>query len=200
MTQYVIHSVVRSVHHRTHRATLPAALKRKQYVGNAQARLVPGARLLVDETFVTRNLLELRQKSADKVLEVRTPDGRVVDLMTMEPGPMAPKVPLINKRLDSVKYDTPTGQYIPPYVGDDEAMPQVLPPGQKPALLNERAYDAGHAAAAAAAEAVVDAAPVVDVDAAVDAAMADAAADDEPPAPVAPEAASSGKGSKKSRR
>ena len=195
MTQYVIHSVVRSVHHRTHRAKLPAALKRKQYVGDAQARLVPGERMLVDDVFVKRNLLELRQKHADRVLEVRTTDGRVVDLMTLEPGPAAPKVPLVNKRLDSVAHDKPTGQYIPPYVGDDSAMPQVLPPGQKPALLDERVFDAGHAVAAVAAEPQ----PPVDVDAAVDAALA-SATDDGGSAPAASEAVSSGKGSKKSRR
>ncbi|MHB8815795.1 MAG: hypothetical protein ACYDAE_21390, partial [Steroidobacteraceae bacterium] len=141
----------------------------------------------------------LRQKCADHVLEVRTPDGRVVDLTTMEPGTAAPKVPLPNKLLDSVARDKPTGQYIPPYVGDDTSMPQVLPPGQKPALLDERAYDAGHAAAAEAA-ASAEPPPPVEIDAAVDAAQADAAADAETSAPAAPEAVSSGKGSKKSRR
>lgn len=199
MTQYVIHSVVRSVHHRTHRAKLPAAVHRKQYVGDVQARLVPGARLMVDDVWVKRNLLELRQKHADHILEVRTTDGRVVDLTTLEPGPAAPKTPLVNKRLDSVKYDTPTGQYIPPYVGDDSAMPQVLPPGQKPSLLDERVFDAGHAAVTEPAPAPNAPAPV-DVDSAVDAAISAAAAEDEPPAPAASEAVSSGKGSKKSRR
>ena len=42
-----------------------------------------------------------------------------------------------NIRPDSVKYDRPTGMYIPPYVGDDAAMPQVLPHGEKPELLKK---------------------------------------------------------------
>ena len=137
MTQYVIHSVVRKVDYRTFRAKAPAALRRKQYVGDTQARLVPGTRMLISEETLQRNLLEFRQKTKERIIEVRTTDGRLVDLSTMQPAPAAPVPVLPHPRLDSVKYDRPTGQYIPPYVGDDTSMPQVLPHGEKPELLKQ---------------------------------------------------------------
>lgn len=139
MTQYAVHSVVRKVAHRTHRAQLPAHLRKKHYIGAEQQRLVPGRPLVIDEAALQRNLAELQEKAALHILEVRTMDGRVVDLATMQPAAPAPTPLLPHPKLDSVADDKQVGQYIPPYVGDDTAMPQVMPPGQKPSLLTDAA-------------------------------------------------------------
>jgi hypothetical protein len=139
MTQYAVHSVVRAAAHRTHRAQLPAALRKKHYLGTEQVRLMPGRPLIITEDMLRRNLEDFRSKAALHILEVRMMDGRVVDLATLEPGPAAPTPLLPHPKLDSVADDKQVGQYIPPYVGDDTAMPQVMPPGQKPSLLTDAA-------------------------------------------------------------
>jgi hypothetical protein len=138
-TQYAVHSVVRSTAFRLYRATLPQHQKKRHLICNQTLRLLPGRRLLISEKSLLKHLEELQEKAKLHILEVRTPDGRLVDLSTMATAPAEPKVLLPHPRLDSVAYDRPTGQYIPPYVGDDTAMPQVLPAGQKPQLLTQEA-------------------------------------------------------------
>jgi hypothetical protein len=132
---FALHSTVRKQSGRLHRAQAAAHVRKKHYIGAEQLRLLPDRRLLISKEVLLRNLPELRQKAGEHILEVRALDGRLIDLNTLTPGPAAPVPPLPNVRLDSVAYDTPTGQYIPPYVGDDSAMPVVLPHGEKPALL-----------------------------------------------------------------
>ena len=196
-TPYVVHSVVRKVRHRTFRAQAPAAIRRKQYIGDTQARLVPGAKMYVSEEWLKRNLLELQQKHDDRIIEVRTPDGRLVDLHTLEPAAPAPVPPKPNFLPDSVARDRKIGQYIPPYVGDDTAMPQVLPAGQKPDLLTQMRDDAPKA------EPVAPPAPASDdpdLETAVSAAQEAMGEDAPPPAPPEAEQVSSGKGSRRSRR
>ncbi len=199
MTQYAVHSVVRAAAHRTHRAQLPAALRKKHYIGTTQVRLVPGRPLIIDEAMLQRNLADLRAKAALHVLEVRTMDGRVLDLSTLEPGPAAPAPVLPHPKLDSAADDKPAGQYIPPYVGDDSAMPQVMPPGQKPSLLTEAA---SQKAIDDAPQAPVPPSQMVDTDAELDEALAAAQADaeEEAPAPSAPEQVSSEGQSRRTRR
>jgi hypothetical protein len=82
-------------------------------------------------------LPELRDKTAAHIFEVRTLDDRIVDMATLAVA--APQVtpPLVNKPLDSIARDKPAGRLLPPQLGDDGAIPQVLPPGMKPALLHE---------------------------------------------------------------
>jgi hypothetical protein len=175
---YALHSVVRKTAFRTHRAMAAAHVRKKQFVGDTQMRLVPARRLLIGEDVLLRNLAEIRQKAADHILEVRTLDGRLVDLSTLQPGPAAPTPLLPHPKLDSVADDKPTGQYIPPYVGDDHAMPHVLQPGEKPSLLREAEREIG--LDAAASEAATDA----DLEAAVAAAQEAASAESPPPAPL----------------
>lgn len=133
--KYAVQSVARDVKHRTHRAQLPAHLHKKHYVLDTQTRLVAGRRLLLTEAVFQRNLAELREKAAMHILEVRTLDGRLVDLSTLEVAPAMPLPLMPHPKLDSVADDKQVGQYIPPYVGDDTAMPQVLAHGEKPELL-----------------------------------------------------------------
>lgn len=195
-TPFVIHSVVRKVHHRTFRAQAPAAIHRKQYIGGEQARLVPGAKMHVSEEWVQRNLPELQQKHADRIIEVRTADGRLVDLTTMTAAPADPVPPMPHPLPDSVARDVPTGQYIPPYVGDDNAMPQVLQPGQKPDLLTQQRVDSPVVAEPPTAP------PPADDELEAALAAAQEATGEEVPTPAAPaeaEHVSSGKG-RRSRR
>lgn len=177
-TQYALHSVVRKSAFRSFRAQLPAHMRKNHRVCDQTLRLVPERRLLITETVLRKHLEELRQKCAMHILEVRTMDGRLVDLKTLTPGPAAPAVVQPHPRLDSVAYDTPTGQYIPPYVGDDMSMPSVLPPGQKPSLLTQeeatRRLDEEAKKAAVEAAPVQDAPTVPDVDAELEAAIAEA--------------------------
>ena len=177
---YAIHSVTRHPKNRTHRAKLPAAMRKRQFIGPQQRRLVPARPMLMDEEELVKNLEELRQKAAARILEVRTTDGRVVDLSTLEAAPAVHSPPLPHRRLDSVEYDKKVGQYIPPYVGDDLAMPQMLAPGEKPALLEQAGLDFAHPEAASSA----------DEEAAIDAALAAASA------PSAGEPVSLGEGKK----
>lgn len=135
---YYVHSVVRGRQNRAGRAQLGQRPRLKQFVGHEQVRLVRGRPVVLTETQVRQNLEELRAKVAGHVLEVRTPDGRPVDLDTLTPAPRLPSPPLPHPPLDSIARDTPWGQYVPPnYRTDQLAMPDhVLPPGQKPQLLD----------------------------------------------------------------
>lgn len=185
VVHYAIHSVVRKKAFRAQRAEKAAHLRKKHYVGDTQMRLVPERRMLISEPVLLRNLVSIRQQAANHILEVRTLDGRLVDLSTLQPGPAAPIPPLPHPKLDSVADDKQTGQYIPPYVGDDHAMPPVLKPGEKPALLRD-----------AEQEIALDAESVIDTDdelaAAVAAAQQEASSEAaEPPAPLPKEEVSS---------
>ena len=178
-TQYAVHSTVRKAAFRSFRAQLPAHLRKNHRICDQSMRLVPDRRLVITDKVLLKHLPELREKEAQHILEVRTVDGRLVDLATMEPGLPAPAVIPPHPRLDSVAYDTPTGQYIPPYVGDDGAMPNVLPPGEKPQLLTqderERVLDDAAAAEKLAAEAAAtEATTDAELEAAIEAAQAEA--------------------------
>lgn len=136
-TLYMIHNTVRARHNRTQRAAAAQHGRFKHHIGEAQQRLVRGRPLVFTEKQVGDNIEELRAKQAAGILDVRTPDGRWVDLetgLTSGAHPL-PKRPAF--KLDSVADDTQIGQYMAPYLGDDGAQPQILPPGQKPALLTE---------------------------------------------------------------
>jgi hypothetical protein len=114
----------------------------KQYVGKDQRRIVRGQPIRISEDVLKRDLEELRTKHANHIIEVRTLDGRLVDLTTLEPGPSPVIPPRPNPRLDSLANDRnfplPEGyKFVPPYMSDDSSMPQVVPEGGKPALLQE---------------------------------------------------------------
>jgi len=113
MAKYAIHSTVRGRHNRTLRAQAPAHHRLKQYVGQNQTRLVRSRPLTISEEELLRDLEELKKKSLMGILEVRTLDGRKMDLETLAPLPAAPSSPLPNPPLDSAAKDTPAGQPMP---------------------------------------------------------------------------------------
>ena len=135
---FVLFGAMRKTEYRTHRALKSKHTGRKAFIGKQQLRVLPGQKVNVTRETFLDDLGEIKEWVADHVLEVRMLDGRIFDLGTLKPQdapPMAETRP--NIRPDSVKYDRPTGMYIPPYVGDDAAMPQVLPNGEKPELLKK---------------------------------------------------------------
>lgn len=118
-TKYAIHSMVRSRHNRLARSQLPQPARFKQYVLPDQRRLVRGRPVIITEAELRENIDTLREQHAAHVLEVRTLDGRIVDLgsiRVMPPAPVENHTP--NPRLDSVAYDRPTGIPFPRFAGD----------------------------------------------------------------------------------
>jgi hypothetical protein len=213
--EYMIHSTSRSRHTRAARAALPQNPRMKQYVGADQRRLIRGQPILVTEEVLKQNLEELRMKQANHMLEVRTRDGRLVDLETLVPAPIMPAPPGAHPPLDSVANDRnfkqPEGyKFVPPRGGDDATMPQLVRDGDKPALLKEvELLDAATAPAEtpiAAATEVVAApeeppAPAdAELDAALEAAQAEATEESESAATPAAEDVSSEESPKRGRR
>lgn len=197
--EYMIHSTARSRHTRAARASLPQNPRMKQYVGTDQRRLIRGQPILVTEEVLQKNLEELRAKQANHMLEVRTRDGRLVDLETLTPAPAMALEPKPKPRLDSVANDRnfkqPEGyKFVAPRGGDDANMPQLVQDGDKPALLKEAELmepTPGEDSAPVDAATEVVAAPEehapVTTDAELDAALeaAQAEATDEPETPAA---------------
>jgi hypothetical protein len=207
---YVIHNVSRGRHNRRQRAALPANPRMKQYVGAQQQRLVRGQPLIVSEEMVKRNLEELRAKHAAHMIELRTRDGRLVDLTTLEAAPAAPVEPKPHPQLDSVANDKnfampPGFKFVPPYVGDDATMPTIVPEGEKPALLQQSVEETPPPAPAEAAPPAPPAEEpaIVGTDAELEAKLAEAQAEAaEEPEAATPEGegVSSGETQKKGRR
>ena len=147
--QYMLRSVVRSIHNRTQRAALPVKPRRKQYVGNDMIRLAHGRATVITEDQLVRNIADIKAKVAAHILEVRTMDGRLFDLETGQPveAPVTentqPQFPT-----DSVANDKNfEGLNItPPYMNDDLTPPEVLAPGAKPSLFDNAEQVADEAA------------------------------------------------------
>lgn len=181
---YQLCSVVRSRHNRTQRAALPVKPRRKQYVGDGMIRLAHGRPTVITQDQLVKNLAEIKAKVAGHILEVRTMDGRLLDLETGTPVEAAA---VENTRPqfqpDSVANDKNFEglQITPPYMNDDLTPPEVLEPGQKPSLFE--------AAEQVAEEADEQTAP---------AETAEVPAAEEPAAPEAKEEVSSDKTSSKS--
>ena len=126
-----LHNTTRGRGNRTLRAQAPAHLRFKQYVTNTQLRLIRGRPLLVSEDTVRANLDELRQKSQQGILELRTVDGRLVDLSTLKaPEFFGTPSPLPNFPLDDANLDKPAGERMTPFAGENAFVNE-----QTPALL-----------------------------------------------------------------
>jgi hypothetical protein len=149
----------------------------KQYVGDKQHRLIAGRPVIVSEEMVKRNIEELKAKAAAHMIEVRTRDGRLVDLNTMEPAPPAPATVFPHPLMDSVANDKtfvypPGWKFVPPNASADGVMPQVLKEGEKPSLFADAVPE--DLTPAVTAPAVVEEPAVVTTDAELEAALAEA--------------------------
>lgn len=134
--KYAIHSIVRARHNRMERAQAPQRARFKQHVLPDQRRLIRNRPVLITETELKDHLESLWTQHQANLLEVRTEDGRLLDLEALvkhrraaqkvdptfapEDAIMAaPPVPLApHPILDSVANDRPTGIPFPKYAGD----------------------------------------------------------------------------------
>lgn len=116
MKMYSVHSNVRS-RDRSKRFASIEHRRKKQHIGPTQARLMVGRPLLLSEAQLMAMLDELKVKEAKGLLEVRTPDGRRVDLKTMTeaPAPVSPPAP--HPPLDSAANDINGGEKMPQFRG-----------------------------------------------------------------------------------
>ena len=131
-----LHNTTRGRGNRTLRAQAPAHLRFKQYVTGTQLRLIRGRPLLISAELVRANLPELQQKNKQGILELRTMDGRLVDLTTLEAPAFFGSPPLPNFPLDDANRDKPAGENLPRFAGEN-----VLVNDQRPALLQEAPED-----------------------------------------------------------
>jgi hypothetical protein len=112
-----VHSMVRHLRTRGKRAACPARHRFKQYLFGGTRRLVRRRALPITDRELTAHLGELRDKWRAGILEVRTRDGRIVDLDTLEPGPKKEPAPRPRPPLDSIARDPKTGIALPQYPG-----------------------------------------------------------------------------------
>ena len=175
---YKLHNISRKKQHRTFRAQQAVHTHKKHFILDNSSRLVAARPQLVSEEVLLRHIDEIRAKAAQYILEVRTPDGRLVDLQTMKALPASPESPLPHPQLDSVANDTPTGIYIPPYVGDDGAQPAIMSSTGKPALLNTPLGEEETSEEPASPAAHAEEPAIVDTDAELEAALAAAQGDE----------------------
>lgn len=114
---YVVHSTVRSVHTRTQRAAAPIHYRRSQFILDSQRRLMPGRPVTISQADLERNLVHLQELQALGIALVKTVDGRLMDLSTLQPVSALPAPPLPHPPLDSAKNDPPRGQAFFPAPG-----------------------------------------------------------------------------------
>lgn len=109
---FQVHSTVRSPRTRTLRAAAPVHHRRTQFVLDVQARLIPNRPLTITEEDLRRNLESLKALEAQGIAEVRTVDGRKVDLETLTPAPAMAIPPSPNPPPDLAALDPKPGQHI----------------------------------------------------------------------------------------
>jgi hypothetical protein len=135
--KYAIHSTVRGRHNRMERAQAPIHARFKQHVLPDQRRLIRNRPVLISEAELKQHLGELLEQFKLNILEVRTEDGRLVDLEAMaratekvedkrpdiagidwalDAPPVENHIP--NRIPDSVANDVPTGIPFPRIPGD----------------------------------------------------------------------------------
>ena len=93
MTMYQVVNVAHGRHNRGARSALPANPRMKQHIGAAQQRVLPERPVFLTEQQLQECLPELREKVAAHIFEVRTLDGRVLDLSTMKAAEVKPIPP-----------------------------------------------------------------------------------------------------------
>lgn len=121
---YAIHSMARGRANRTARAAAPTHRGMVLWVGKQQSRIVRGRPLLWTKDQVLLNLDELKKLVSESKIEVKTTDGRRVDLNTLESSPTLPSAPLPHPPLDSAANDSPhVGEHMPQMKG---GIPEML--------------------------------------------------------------------------
>jgi hypothetical protein len=127
--KYFIHSAVRKRHTRLARMKSPKHHDLVQRIGGLVIRRSRPIHVPVDK--LEQILPELRQAHAEGRLELRTADGRLVNLHTGEIGLNHPVPPLPNPLPDSAARDKPAGIPVAPYL---EGTPMMQTP-KRPSVL-----------------------------------------------------------------
>jgi hypothetical protein len=129
MTTYLVHNTSRARHNRALRMTAPEHGGHKQYIGG-EHRLVIGRPIPFTEEKLHLHLEELKEKARVGLVEVKGPDGRRVNLDTLEPLGTLPATPrLYNKRPDSIANDVQLhGWAQPQFQG---GIPEIPEPGKE---------------------------------------------------------------------
>lgn len=131
-TIYEVHSISQSRFNRAERAELGVG-RRKQFILSGQHRLVNKRPVQITEKELLEHLSDLKEKVAHHMLEVRTLDGRLVDLATLQPAPAEVAPPLPSPLVDTVERDTQNvGQKMPlfpdgPALDTTPATPEPTP-------------------------------------------------------------------------
>ena len=104
--EYQVVNITRSPQGRLSRASNRGAIRHTQYILDSQLRMVPGRPALITQEDLDRNLDELREKSRLDILEVRTLDGRRLNLdtLTPEPSPALPPLPTTREQNDAAVF------------------------------------------------------------------------------------------------
>jgi len=120
---FYIHNTSRDISKRLQRALAPERAGLLQFLGSQ--RIVRGRPLIINEEALAKYLPELKAAVKSGRLEVKTPDGRKVDLDSLKPAAIAPPPPLPVIVPDSVVNDKPSGIPMPIY--PDGAVQSVQP-------------------------------------------------------------------------
>jgi hypothetical protein len=116
---FLIHNGSRATHNRTLRAQQPEHGGHKQYILDANHRLIRGRPLVVTEEKIKEHLSELKVKEGKGLLYVTTEQMIPVDLDTLQPSALpVPASPLPNPPLDSAKNDRLVGDPMLPNRGE----------------------------------------------------------------------------------
>lgn len=106
---YHLMSTSRSVRTRVVRAHNPMHSGLKQFIAG-EYRLIRKRPLVFTEEQLAKHLQEVKNKQALGMLEVRTPDGRLVDLETMQVATASAAPPKPAPPKDSIANDEPWGE------------------------------------------------------------------------------------------
>ena len=118
VTHFAVFSTVRSRFNRTQRAQAAQHARFKQHVLADQRRLLRARPTIISESELKQYHTELLERHKAGLLEVRTLDGRLLDLETFKIAPAAPvENPRPSPILDSVANDIPTGIPFPKLPG-----------------------------------------------------------------------------------
>jgi hypothetical protein len=132
---FYIHNTIRSRHNRTQRAGAATHRGMKQYIGGTH-RVIRSQPLAMSEDVFKKHLEEIKAKAKQGLIQVKTRDGRLVDLETLTPTtPVREGNPLPQPPLDSIQNDMPAGENRPQFAGGLPEMKTEEQEGAKPALF-----------------------------------------------------------------
>lgn len=136
--EFLLHNGSRSRNTRMLRASQPEHGGHKQYVLGSDHRLVRGRPLRLSEDMVKRHLKELVEKESKGLVYLTTLQLVPVDMATLqviaEPVPVSPPPA---PRLDSAKFDAPSGERMNPTYGESPPPAEFTMPVAAPTAALE---------------------------------------------------------------